>query len=94
MARDIAQVAVIALGDFLAAPPRGTPPEVLEAFNLFAGPGAGPLPPRLFFAAVEQAPVAVSITDAKANILYVNRNSSGLPASSRKFRLNTRCESR
>jgi len=72
MARDSAQVAVIALGDFLAAPPRGTPPEVLEAFNLFAGPGAGPLPPRLFFAAVEQAPVAVSITDAKANILYVN----------------------
>ena len=66
------QAAVTALGEFLAAPPQGTPPEVLEAFNLFVGPGAGPLPPRLFFEAVEQAPVAISITDAKANILYVN----------------------
>jgi nitrogen fixation negative regulator NifL len=66
------QAAVSALGEFLASPPEGTPPEVLEAFNLFAGPGAGPLPPRLFFEAVEQAPVAISITDAKASILYVN----------------------
>ena len=67
------QAAVSALGQFLAAPPKGTPQEVLEAFNLFVGPGAGPLPPRLFFEAVEQAPVAISITDAKANILYANR---------------------
>lgn len=66
------RAAVSALGQFLAAPPQGTPPEVLEAFNLFVGPGAGPLPPRLFFEAVEQAPVAISITDAQAKILYVN----------------------
>ncbi len=31
------------------------------------------LPARLYFETVEQAPVAISITDAKANILYVNR---------------------
>jgi nitrogen fixation negative regulator NifL len=67
------QGALSVLENFLAAPPAGTPPEVLEAFNLFAGPGTGPLPPRLFVEAVEQAPVAISITDAKANILYVNR---------------------
>lgn len=33
---------------------------------------ASHLPPRLFQAAVEQAPVAISITDLKANILYAN----------------------
>lgn len=64
--------AVSALGAFLASPPEGTPAEVLDAFSLFAGPGAEPLPPRLFFEAVEQGPVAISITDATARILYVN----------------------
>ncbi len=67
------QAAVGALGAFLAAPPEGTPAEVLDAFRLFLGPEAVPLPPRLFFEAVEQAPVAISITDAKARVLYVNR---------------------
>ncbi|GAB6040581.1 nitrogen fixation negative regulator NifL [Endothiovibrio diazotrophicus] len=33
----------------------------------------GELPPELFYEVVEQAPVAVSITDESANILYVNR---------------------
>jgi nitrogen fixation regulatory protein len=66
------QAAISALGEFLASPPEGTPPEVLEAFSLFAGPSAEPLPPRLFFEAVEQGPVAISITDPKAKILYVN----------------------
>jgi nitrogen fixation negative regulator NifL len=32
----------------------------------------GLLPPHLFQAAVEQAPIAISITDLKANILYTN----------------------
>ncbi len=31
------------------------------------------LPPELYFKAVEQAPVAISITDPRANILYANR---------------------
>ncbi len=64
--------ALSALGAFLLSPPEDTPPEVLEAFSLFAGPNSEPLPPRLFFEAVEQGPVAISITDASARILYVN----------------------
>jgi nitrogen fixation negative regulator NifL len=70
--RPAPQVLMNALGAFLASPPDGTPPEVLEAFGLL-GEGATPLPPRLLFEAVEQAPVAISITDAAAQILYVNR---------------------
>ena len=61
-----------ALGEFLRAPPPGTPPEVLQVLTLMAGDPADPLPPRLYFETVEQAPVAISITDAKANILYAN----------------------
>jgi nitrogen fixation negative regulator NifL len=71
------QLLVNTLGAFLAAPPAGTPPEVLEAFGGL-GEGTAPLPPRLFFETVEQAPVAISITDAAANILYVNRAFEGL----------------
>jgi len=67
------QTVVSALGQFLAAPPAGTPAEVVEALTLMAGNPSDPLPPRLFFEAVEQAPSAISITDVKANILYVNR---------------------
>ncbi|MBW9256463.1 MAG: nitrogen fixation negative regulator NifL [Candidatus Thiodiazotropha sp. (ex. Lucinisca nassula)] len=58
------------INDFLASPPEGTPTEVLEAFsgldsNQF-------LPPKLFYELVEQAPIAISITDPTARILYVN----------------------
>ncbi|WP_295581122.1 nitrogen fixation negative regulator NifL [uncultured Lamprocystis sp.] len=66
-------VVVNALGEFLASPPAGTPGDVIEALTLMAGNAADPLPPRLFFEAVEQAPSAISITDARARILYVNR---------------------
>jgi nitrogen fixation negative regulator NifL len=34
--------------------------------------GRGILPPRLFYEAVEQSHIAISITDLKANILYAN----------------------
>ncbi|HYN79640.1 MAG TPA: nitrogen fixation negative regulator NifL [Lamprocystis sp. (in: g-proteobacteria)] len=64
---------VNALGEFLASPPPGTPGEVIEALTLMAGDSLDPLPPRLFYEAVEQAPSAISITDARAIILYVNR---------------------
>jgi nitrogen fixation regulatory protein len=64
--------AASALGAFLHEPPPGTPAEVVEALTLMAGDPADPLPPRLFFESVEQAPVAISVTDAKANILYAN----------------------
>lgn len=67
------QIAISALGAFLSAPPAGTPTEVIEALTLMGGDAADPLPPRLFFEAVEQSPVAISITDANAIILYANR---------------------
>lgn len=61
-----------AMADFLRAPPPGTPVEVIESLALMVGDPAKPLPPRLYFETVEQSPVAISITDPKANILYAN----------------------
>lgn len=55
---------------FLDAPPEGTPAEVLEAFT-----GIGTrefLPPKVFFETVMQSPIAISITDPDACILFVN----------------------
>jgi nitrogen fixation negative regulator NifL len=69
----VQQVVINALGEFLASPPDGTPAEVVEALMLMGGNPLDPLPPRLFFEAVEQSPAAISITDAKATILYANR---------------------
>lgn len=61
------------IGDFIAAPPAGTPPELVESFGLMLRKGIHSLPPHLFQEVVDQAPVAVSVTDRKANILYANR---------------------
>ncbi|MCF7989304.1 MAG: nitrogen fixation negative regulator NifL [Thiohalocapsa sp.] len=72
-----------ALGEFLRSPPEGTPPEVVEALTLMAGNPDDPLPPRLYFESVEQAPVAISVTDAKANILYANAAFEALSGYSR-----------
>lgn len=60
------------LGSFLSAPPSGTPLELIEAFGKVIKVGDGILPPRVFVEAVEQSPVAISITDIKANIIYAN----------------------
>jgi len=60
------------LGEFLKSPPDGTPTEVIEAFDVFRRNSDRPIPPHLFYEVVEQAPVAVSITDPHANILYSN----------------------
>lgn len=60
-----------AIQSFLASPPQGTPVELLELFN--AVDGQNYLPPRIFLEAVEQAPIAISITDRTATILYVNK---------------------
>ncbi|WP_295400832.1 nitrogen fixation negative regulator NifL [uncultured Thiocystis sp.] len=68
----VQQAVINALSDFLASPPEGTPPELIEALSLMGDNPSYPLPPRLFFAAVEQSPIAISITDAKATILYAN----------------------
>lgn len=67
------EAAIDALGEFIASPPDGTPPELIEALALMGGSASNPLPPRLFFEAVEQSPIAISITDATAAILYANR---------------------
>ncbi|WP_462322050.1 nitrogen fixation negative regulator NifL [Halochromatium sp.] len=61
-----------AIAAFLRQPPASTPPEVLSALRLMAGDASEPLPPRLYFETVEQAPVAISITDSTAKILYAN----------------------
>jgi nitrogen fixation negative regulator NifL len=47
-----------------------------------AAPDA-PLPPRLYFETVEQAPVAISVTDDRANILYANAAFEALTGYSR-----------
>ncbi len=60
-----------AIHRFLESPPQDTPAEVIEMFQML---GSVDLPPRLFMEAVEQAPVAISITDPKAGILYVNKS--------------------
>jgi nitrogen fixation negative regulator NifL len=59
-----------AISSFLASPPEGTPAAIIEAFDVLGTKGF--LPPKLFFESVEQAPVAISITDPTAKILYVN----------------------
>jgi nitrogen fixation negative regulator NifL len=65
---DLAKV----LQSFLASPPAGTPAEVIELFGEVVQSGQSVLPPRLFYEAVEQSAVAISITDPSANILYAN----------------------
>ncbi len=59
------------ISSFLASPPEGTPAEVIEAIAALGGKQF--LPPKLFVETVEQAPVAISITDPVARILYVNQ---------------------
>jgi nitrogen fixation negative regulator NifL len=61
-----------ALGAFLAAPPTGMPLELFEALGRLVQTEDGILPPRVFLEAVEQSPVAISITNTEANILYAN----------------------
>lgn len=60
------------LGGFLAAPPAGTPQEIVALLQAMASDPSAPLPPRVYYQTVEQSPVAISITDPAANILYVN----------------------
>ena len=61
---------VDAISRFLASPPEGTPNEIIEAFDMMGSRQF--LPPKLFLETVEQAPVAISIADPNARILYVN----------------------
>ncbi len=59
-----------AIKDFLNAPPEGTPIEIIDAFNVIGAETV--LLPGIFLQTVEQAPVAISITDPNAYFLYVN----------------------
>lgn len=59
--------------NFLATPPAGMPGEVLDVLQGLEKQYASGLAPHLYFEAVEQSAVAISITDPRANILYANR---------------------
>ncbi len=62
------------ISDFLAAPPEGTPEAVLDLLRAgLREQRGGGVPMRIFYEAVEQSPIATSITDTAANILYANR---------------------
>ncbi|AFL75263.1 nitrogen fixation negative regulator NifL [Thiocystis violascens] len=80
----VQQAVINALSAFLASPPDGTPPELVEALALMGGNATDPLPPRLFYEAVEQSPIAISITDARATILYANLAFEALTGYSRE----------
>jgi nitrogen fixation negative regulator NifL len=67
---------------FLKSPPDGTPAEVLQAFATVADSDIV-LSPRVFLKAVDQAPIAISITDKNARILYVNETFEKLTGYSR-----------
>jgi nitrogen fixation negative regulator NifL len=62
-----------ALGAFFESPPDGIPGELIEAFGRRVATSDGVLPPRVFLEVVEQSPVAISITDTRANFVYVNK---------------------
>lgn len=64
------------LRKFLASAPNDVPVEVLNVLRDLAKEYESGLAPHLFFEAVEQSAVAISITDQKANILYANRSFS------------------
>ncbi|WP_353572690.1 nitrogen fixation negative regulator NifL [Candidatus Albibeggiatoa sp. nov. BB20] len=66
-----------ALNEFLHHPPVGTPSALLSMLEtvLFQNPqgvAATLLPPSLFREIAEQSEIGISVTDLKANILYIN----------------------
>ena len=67
---DIASI----LQAFIDSPPPGVAVEVIDALKEVSKSYSSLLPPHLFFEAVEQSPVAISITDARATILYANHS--------------------
>ena len=61
-----------ALEAFIASAPKGVSVEALSVVRELVKSYKSMLPPNLFFETVEQSPVAISITDSAANILYTN----------------------
>ncbi len=62
-----------ALQNFLASPPSGTPQSIINVFSQAIAEVNTLLPPSLFYTVVEQASIAISITNSKAIILYANQ---------------------
>lgn len=56
----------------LDALPKTTPLTVIRTLEGIFNMGGSQLPPHVFFAAVEQSSVAISISDTEANVLYAN----------------------
>lgn len=63
---------VEAVAAFIASPPQGIPQELLAQLAEAIEGSHSSLPPRVFYEAVQQSAVAISITDPKAKILYAN----------------------
>lgn len=61
-----------AIQTFLANPPKETPADIIAAFGDALSSEQSLLPPSIFYEAVEQAEIAISITDLNATILYAN----------------------
>lgn len=61
-----------ALEAFIDSSPKNVSSEALSVVSELVKSYKSMLPPNLFFEAVEQSPVAISITDPAANILYAN----------------------
>ncbi|GAB6051912.1 hypothetical protein JCM17960_07320 [Magnetospira thiophila] len=61
------------LQEFLASLPPEIPQEVRDLLLMASDERGAGLPPRIFLEAVEQLPLAISITDTWANIIYANK---------------------
>ncbi len=57
---------------FIASPPKGTPDALLAQLADAVAGSHTSLPPRVFYEAVQQSAIAISITDPQAKILYAN----------------------
>lgn len=57
---------------FLADPPAGTPAPLIAALGNIVFKENISLPPRIFYEAVEQSKLAISITDMETKVLYIN----------------------
>lgn len=63
-------ILIDAISSFLDSMPEDTPAEIIELFGALGSNEY--LPPKLFLETVKQAPIAISITDPGASILFVN----------------------
>lgn len=71
-APSISNTVTRALEAFIESSPNNVSAEALSVVSELVKSYKSMLPPNLFFEAVEQSPVAISITDPAANILYAN----------------------